>query len=140
MVDFTLTERQKELKQIALDYAINTVMPRAAELDLVPEPDQAFDWELIREASRLGLRTLSVPRDYGGEGADVMTLSMIGETIDYGDLGVAVAFDQTWKIMTMLSHLTTDEQRQRWLPQVMDDDTCLLAAAATEPMSGSDTI
>jgi alkylation response protein AidB-like acyl-CoA dehydrogenase len=69
-----------------------------------------------------------------------MTLSMVGETIAYGDLGVAVAFDQTWKIMTMLSHLTTEEQRQRWLPIVMDDDECLLAAAATEPMSGSDTI
>ncbi len=140
MVDFTLTERQQELKQIALDYAINTVMPRAAEGDLEPAPDHAFDWDLIREASRLGLRTLSVPRDYGGEGADVMTLSMVGETIAYGDLGVAVAFDQTWKIMTMLSHLTTEEQRQRWLPRVMDDDTCLLAAAATEPLSGSDTI
>jgi acyl-CoA dehydrogenase len=140
MVDFALTERQQELKQIALDYAINTVMPRAAAGDLIPEPDQSFDWELVREASRLGLRTLSVPRDYGGEGADVMTLSMVGETIAYGDLGVAVAFDQTWKIMTMLSHLTTEEQRQRWLPIVMDDDECLLAAAATEPMSGSDTI
>jgi len=140
MVEFALTDRQKELKQIALDYAINTVMPRAAEMDLVPEPDRAFDWELVREASRLGLRTLSVPRDYGGEGADVMTLSMVGETIAYGDLGVAVAFDQTWKIMTMLCNLTTEEQRQRWLPRVMDDDTCLLAAAATEPLSGSDTI
>ncbi len=28
MVDFALTERQKELKQIALDYAINTVLPK----------------------------------------------------------------------------------------------------------------
>ena len=140
MVDFTLTERQKELKRIALDYAINTVMPRATEMDLLPEPDKSFDWDLVREASRLGLRTLSVPKEYGGEGADVMTLSMVGETIAYGDLGVAVAFDQTWKIMTMLSHLTTEEQRKRWLPIVMEDDTCLLAAAATEPMSGSDTI
>ncbi|NNE82777.1 MAG: acyl-CoA/acyl-ACP dehydrogenase [Alphaproteobacteria bacterium] len=140
MVDFTLTERQKELREIARDYAINTVMPRAVASDLIPEPDQSFDWELVREASRLGLRTLSVPKDYGGEGADVMTLSIVGESIAYGDLGVAVAFDQTWKIMTMLCNLTTEEQRQRWLPIVMEDDTCLLAAAATEPMSGSDTI
>jgi alkylation response protein AidB-like acyl-CoA dehydrogenase len=140
MVDFTLTERQKELREIARDYAINTVMPRAVAADLIAEPDQSFDWELVREASRLGLRTLSVPRDYGGEGADVMTLSMVGESIAYGDLGVAVAFDQTWKIMTMLCNLTTEEQRQRWLPIVMEDDTCLLAAAATEPLSGSDTI
>ncbi|MDH3739686.1 MAG: acyl-CoA dehydrogenase, partial [Alphaproteobacteria bacterium] len=52
----------------------------------------------------------------------------------------AVAFDQTWKIMTMLANLTTEEQRQRWLPKVMDDDECLLAICATEPLSGSDTI
>ena len=140
MVDFELTERQKELKEIALGFAINSVIPRAEESDLIPEPDKSFNWELVREASRLGLRTLSVPKKVGGEGADVLTLSVVGETIAYGDLGTAVAFDQTWKIMTALSHLTNEEQRERWLPKVVDDDTCLLAAAATEPTSGSDTI
>ena len=140
MVDFELTERQKELKEIALGFAINSVIPRAEESDLIPEPDKSFNWELVREASRLGLRTLSVPKKFGGEGADVLTLSVVGETIAYGDLGTAVAFDQTWKIMTALSHLTNEEQRKRWLPKVVDDDTCLLAAAATEPTSGSDTI
>ena len=49
MVDFALTERQKELKKIALDYAINSVIPRASEADLIPEPDKSFDWELVRE-------------------------------------------------------------------------------------------
>jgi hypothetical protein len=38
MVDFALTERQQELKQIALDYAINTVMPRAAAGGQKPRP------------------------------------------------------------------------------------------------------
>lgn len=140
MVDFTLTPRQKELRENALEFAIKHVMPSAERNDRVPEVDRAFDWELVREASRRGLRTLTVPKEWGGEGADVMTLSMIGETIAYGDLGVAVAFDQTWKIMTMIANLTTPEQRKRWMPKVADDPTCLLAAAATEPLSGSDSI
>lgn len=140
MVDFELTERQHELRAIARDFAINRIMPAAEVGDREPDPERAFNWELIREASELGLRTLSVPRELGGEGADVLTLAIVGEALAYGDLGVAVAFDQTWKIMTMLSHLASDEQRERWLPTVMEDDTCLLAAAATEPMSGSDSI
>jgi alkylation response protein AidB-like acyl-CoA dehydrogenase len=140
MVDFALTPRQQELRANAFEFAVKHVMPSAERNDRVPEPDRAFDWELVHEASRRGLRTLTIPKEYGGEGADVMTLSMIGETIAYGDLGVAVAFDQTWKIMTMIANLTTPEQRKRWMPKVVDDPTCLLAAAATEPMSGSDSI
>ncbi len=140
MVDFTLTPRQKELRENALEFAIKHVMPSAERNDRVPDVERAFDWELVREASRRGLRTLTVPKDWGGEGADVMTLSMIGETVAYGDLGVAVAFDQTWKIMTMIANLTTPEQRKRWMPKVAEDPTCLLAAAATEPLSGSDSI
>src|SRR3546814_10282677 len=63
----------------------------AAEIgDLEPDPAKSFNWDLVREASRRGLRTLTIPKKYGGEGADVMTLSMVGECLAYGDLGVAV--------------------------------------------------
>ncbi len=140
MVDYTLTPRQQELRALAMDFAINHMIPAAEKMDRVPEPDQAFDWDVVRKASKLGLRTLSVPKEYGGEGAGVLTLAMVGECLAYGDLGMAVAFDQTWKIMSTICHLTTPEQRKRWLPRVMDDDTCLLAVGATEPNSGSDTI
>jgi alkylation response protein AidB-like acyl-CoA dehydrogenase len=139
MIDFSLTPRQQELREIALTFAIEHIIPAAEAGDREPDPARAFNWDLVREGSRLGLRTLSVPAEYGGEGADVLTLAIVGEALAYGDLGVAVAFDQTWKIMTALAHLTTEEQRERWLPRIMDDDTCLLSVAATEPTSGSDT-
>jgi alkylation response protein AidB-like acyl-CoA dehydrogenase len=140
MVDFALTKRQIALRDKARKFAIEEIIPVAEAGDREPDPAKSFNWDVIRRADKLGLRTLSVPEEYGGGGADVMTLSMIGENLAYGDLGIAVAFDQTWKIMTMISHLTTARQRKKWLPRVMDDPTCLLAAAATEPLSGSDSI
>src|SRR5688572_24386759 len=115
MIDFSLTPRQQELREIALTFAIEQIIPAAEAGDREPDPARAFNWDLVREGSRLGLRTLSVPAEYGGEGADVLTLAIVGEALAYGDLGVAVAFDQTWKIMTALAHLTTEEQRERWL-------------------------
>jgi alkylation response protein AidB-like acyl-CoA dehydrogenase len=140
MVEFTLTKRQLALRDKARKFAIEEMIPVAEIGDREPDPAKSFNWELIRKADKLGLRTLSVPEEYGGGGADVLTLSRVGENLAYGDLGIAVAFDQTWKIMTMISHLTTARQRKKWLPRVIDDPECLLAAAATEPLSGSDSI
>lgn len=140
MVDFTLTKRQAALRDKARKFAIEEIIPVADAGDREPDPAKSFNWDIIRKADKAGLRTLSIPKEYGGGGADVLTLSMVGENMAYGDLGIAVAFDQTWKIMTMISHLTTARQRRKWLPRVLDDPTCLLAAAATEPLSGSDSI
>ena len=108
MVEFSLTPRQKELREIATEYAMTIVEPIAETSDRIPEANRAFNWDLVREASKRGLRTLSIPKRFGGEGADVLTLAMCGECIAYGDLGVAVGFDQTWKIMTALAELCTD--------------------------------
>jgi alkylation response protein AidB-like acyl-CoA dehydrogenase len=140
MVDFALTPRQRELRAIAHDFAMEVILPAAERADRVPEPDKSFDWSIVREASKRGLRTLSVPKEFGGEGADVLTLAIVGEELAYGDLGIGVAFDQTWKIMTTLAHLSNDDQRRRWIPRIMDDPEFMLGIGATEPMHGSDNL
>jgi alkylation response protein AidB-like acyl-CoA dehydrogenase len=140
MIDFSLTDRQCELRQRARKFAVEIILPSAEKADRVVEADKAFDWSIVREATKRGLRTLSVPTEFGGEGADVVTLAIAGEEFAYGDLGIAVAFDQTWKIMTMLSHICSDDQRQRWMPKIMEDPEFLLGIASTEPLSGSDKI
>jgi alkylation response protein AidB-like acyl-CoA dehydrogenase len=140
MVDFVLTPRQQELRQIARDFAMDVVAPIAEAADRVPEADKSFNWDIVREASKRGLRTLSIPKKFGGEGADVLTLAMVGEQIAYGDLGIAVGFDQTWKIMTALAVLCNEDQQNRWIPKVMEDPEFLLAVCATEPMAGSDNL
>jgi alkylation response protein AidB-like acyl-CoA dehydrogenase len=140
MIDFSPSPEQKEWVAIAKRFATEVVIPAAERADRIPEADKAFDWNVIREASKRGLRTLSVPREFGGGGADVLTLAMVGEQIAYGDLGLAVAFDQSWKIMTALSHLTNEEQRKRWIPRVVEDPEFLLGVGATEPLHASDNL
>ena len=61
MVDFSLTPRQKELREIAMDYATTVVEPIAIQSDQMPEVDKSFNWDLVREASIRGLRRRSHP-------------------------------------------------------------------------------
>lgn len=140
MVDFQLTPRQMELRDVAKRFATEVMIPAAEVADRIEDPEASFNWEVIREGSKRGLRTLTVPKEFGGEGADVLSCAIVGETLAYGDLGLAVAFDQTWKIMTSIANMADEEQQKRWLPKIMDDDECILATAWTEPMAGSDNV
>lgn len=140
MVDFALSPEQQKWRELALQFATDVIMPAAERADRIPEPDRSFDWTIIREASKRGLRTLSVPKEFGGAGADVLTLAMVGEQLAYGDLGIAVAFDQSWKIMTAIVQLANDSQRKRWIPRVVDDPEFLLGIGATEPLHASDNL
>ncbi len=97
-----------------------------------------FPWDLMESASRLGLRTLRVPRELGGAGANTLTLCVLGEELAAGDLGVAVTLDQTWKISHLLYHMASPAQQGRFLRDFVADHRFHLAIAMTEPGSGSD--
>ena len=97
-MDFTLTPEQEKLQKTAHDFAAQEIRPVAAALDKEPDPMKRFPWDVLEKGSKLGLRTLALPKEMGGAGCDVLTLCLVGEEIAWGDLGTAVTFDQTWKI------------------------------------------
>jgi alkylation response protein AidB-like acyl-CoA dehydrogenase len=138
MVDFYLSEEQIALQRMTREFVNKEIKPVAAERDRIQDPHERFPWDIVEKASKLGLRTLAIPEELGGGGADILTLAIVGEELAVGDLGVGVIFDQTWKFSYMLSELMNDEQRSRWLPVFMNDHRCILAKGATEPNHGSD--
>ncbi len=139
-MDYKISEEQKALVDLAHDFAEKEIRPVARELDREPDPLKRFPWDVLEKGSKLGLRTLALPVELGGAGADVLTLCMVGEELAWGDLGTAVTFDQTWKITHLFETLTNEEQKSKYLNQFLEDDLFHLAVAMTEPSGGSDNI
>ncbi|MEK6711278.1 MAG: acyl-CoA dehydrogenase family protein [Nitrospinota bacterium] len=133
-----LVEEHRALQQMAREFCEQEIRPVAAARDRIKDPAKTIDWDLIRKGSALGLRTLAVPEKFGGPGVDLMGQVLVILELARGDGGVAKTFSQCWKWTPMLCELATDEQRDRFLPRFMEDDTYLLSLGGTEPDAGSD--
>ncbi|MFQ5913740.1 MAG: acyl-CoA dehydrogenase family protein [Nitrospinota bacterium] len=137
---FQLTETQRSIQELVRDFVRREVAPVARERDRIADPVEAYPWDLVRKASRLGLRTLALPESLGGGGGDFLTLLIVSEELAYGDLGLAESFDTTLSWSQVMSKLMNDEQRSRFVPAFLEDDTFMLAQGLTEPDAGSDNL
>ncbi len=89
MVDFSLTDEQKQLRQLAHDFAAQEIFPKAAAHDQSGE----FPLEILRQAWVLGLMNTHVPPAYGGLGLGVFEGCLLAEEIAWGCTGVATAME-----------------------------------------------
>ncbi|MDP7505467.1 MAG: acyl-CoA dehydrogenase family protein, partial [Nitrospinota bacterium] len=131
-----VTDEHKALQQMARDFAEKEIRPISAERDLIPDPKDVFDWEIIKKGSALGLRTLAVPERFGGPGVDLMGQALVILELARGDGAICKTFTQNWKFTPFLTTIANDEQRERFLPQFMENDDYLLASGNTEPDAG----
>ena len=87
-MDFRETEEQKMIRRLTREFAQNEVKPVCWEFEKNPNPKDCYPWELLKKASKLGLRTLSIPAEYGGGGVtDVITYLIVCEELAAGDFG-----------------------------------------------------
>jgi alkylation response protein AidB-like acyl-CoA dehydrogenase len=110
------------------------VTPIAEEVD---ETDR-FPAELIEVFGDMGLLQLAIPEIYGGPGGDLTSTCIAREEIARGGLtGLGQLGGQTGVVVQPLLAFGTEEQRQRFLPELAKGRslTCL---AMTEPHAGSD--
>jgi acyl-CoA dehydrogenase len=137
-MDFSFSKEQRHWQQVARKFAYEKIRPRARELDRETDPAKTFPIDLIREASRLGLRTLKIPKKYGGAEVDVLTEVLVQEELCAGDIGFGMTLQHAWREGNILASGTSDAVRDRLLKPFLDDDTALPAFAVTEEHAGSD--
>lgn len=136
-MDFNFSEEQRRWQQVARTFAYERIRPRARELDRETDPAKAFPLDLVREASRLGLRTLKIPKADGGAGVDALTEVLVQEELCAGDIGFGMTLQHAWREGDIVAHASRSV-RERVLKPFLADETALPAFAVTEAHAGSD--
>jgi acyl-CoA dehydrogenase len=137
-MDFSLSNEQRHWQEKARKFAEDEIRPISLQRDEIAEAHETFDWEIVKKGSRLGFRTLAVPKEWGGEGTDYVTQALVMSELARGDSAIAKTFSQNWKWSHLISATCTDEQKERFLRPFVADDTFLLGKGISEPGAGSD--
>jgi alkylation response protein AidB-like acyl-CoA dehydrogenase len=137
-MDFTLSNEQRAWQMTARKFAEEEVRPISLARDAIADARETFDWDIIKKGSKLGLRTLAVPKEWGGHGTDFVTQALVMSELARADSAISKTFSQCWKWSHLIAATCTDEQKRRFLTPFLEDDTFLLGKGITEPGAGSD--
>jgi alkylation response protein AidB-like acyl-CoA dehydrogenase len=133
-MDFELSAEQREIQQLAREFAQAEIEPNATEWDR----EHRFPRDLLAKLGQLGLLGVCVPEEYGGAGADFLSYVLVLEELSRGDAGVGVTVAVHTSAATLpILTFGTDEQRSRFVPPLARGEA-IGAFALTESGSGSD--
>jgi short/branched chain acyl-CoA dehydrogenase len=133
-MDFDLTEEQEEFRRAVRAFADEVIAPRAEEMDRKEE----LPMDIVKQMGELGLFGVPFPEEYGGQGADFLTLCLAIEEIARVDSSIAITLEAAVGLgANPIFHFGTEEQKQRWLVPMCRGDI-LGAFGLTEPGGGSD--
>jgi len=133
VVDFTLTDEQKDTRDLAHDFATKEIRPVAWEYDR----DSVWPQEIVNKAWEVGLMNTHVPEEYGGAGLDYLTGCLIEEEFGWGCSGVGTSLAANGLAMTPVLLGGSEEIKKHYLGMLTEEPK-LASFALTEPEAGSD--
>ena len=116
MVDFTLTDEQKALREMAHDFAEKEIRPVAWEYDR----DGTWPEAVMRKAWELGLMNTHVPEEYGGPGASYFEGTLIEEELSWGCSGIATSIGANGLAAAPLALAGSEELKKQYLGMLAD--------------------
>ena len=133
-MDFGLDKKHEMARSLFRDFAENEVKPLAQEVD---ETEQ-FPVETVKKMARYGFMGIPIPKQYGGQGCDILTYAMCVEELSKvcGTTGVIVSA-HTSLCMDPILTFGTEEQKMKYLPDLASGKK-LGAFGLTEPGAGTD--
>ena len=133
-MEFGLDKKHTMARSLFREFAENEVKPLAQEVD---ETEQ-FPVETVKKMARYGFMGIPIPKQYGGQGADILTYAMCVEELSKvcGTTGVIVSA-HTSLCMDPILTFGTEEQKMKYLPDLASGKK-LGAFGLTEPGAGTD--
>jgi short/branched chain acyl-CoA dehydrogenase len=133
-LDFELTDEQRMLQATVREFAREEVAPAAAERDLTG----SFPYDAVAWLGELGLMGVPFPEEYGGGGADTLSLALAIEELARVDCSLAITVAAHTSLGTMPIYLWgSAAQKEEWLPQLCSGKR-LAAYGLSEAEAGTD--
>jgi alkylation response protein AidB-like acyl-CoA dehydrogenase len=133
-MDFYLTETQRQVKQLARDFAEKEIAPLVRKYDEKGE----FPFEIMKKLGEIGFLGITFPEEYGGSGLKYLDYVVIIEEISRVDPSIGLSVAAHNGLCTNHIYCFGDEnQKRKYLPELCTGKK-IGAWALTEPQAGSD--
>jgi acyl-CoA dehydrogenase len=133
MLDFTLTDQQRNIRELAHDFAEKEIRPVAWEYDR----DATWPQEIIKKAWDVGLMNSQLPEEYGGAGASYAEGVLIGEELAWGCAAIATTLGINELAATPVVLGGSEQIKAQYLGMLTEEPR-LASFCLTEPEAGSD--
>ena len=132
-MQFTLTEEQTLIQDMARGFAKERLLPHSARWD----EEKALDRSVFEGFAELGFGAIYIPEEMGGTGLSRLNSVLVFEQLAYGDVSHTAMLTIHNMASWMVARFGSDELRARFSEKLA---TCELIASycLTEPGSGSD--
>jgi butyryl-CoA dehydrogenase len=133
-MDFSLTDEQRMIQELARDFATEVLAPAAPIIDQTEE----YPFENCRRMGELGLMGIEVPEEYGGTGADTVSYVVALEEVSKacGSSGTIMSVNNSLVCHGLVAH-GTPEQREKYLSPAASFER-IGTFSLSEPQAGSD--
>jgi len=133
VVDFTLSDEQKSMRELAHDFAQKEIRPVAWEYD----KEGTWPQGIIDKAWELGLMNGHLAEAYGGPGLSYLDGAIIEEEIAWGCSGIGTSLTCNGLASAPLALAGSEELKKEYLGR-LSEAPVLASFCLTEPDAGSD--
>ena len=131
-MDFSITPKQQEFIKLTKKIVEKEITPRALHID----KSGVMDEELLDILKSSGMTQLSVPKEYGGAGLDLLTVALIAEELAKGCAGIATLCAANSLAAYPILLAGNDRQKKEFFDCLNQGG--MACFALTEPNAGSD--
>lgn len=148
-MDFTFNEEQNSIAALVKDFfrkeidakKVGALLETPLKIDTPKEKLlELMPFDILSKAHDVGLRQLTVPKEYGGSGIkNWVTIGRAAEEAWYWNAPLGYVFTMLWKQFFTMSYAPKVVQDE-FFPAFMKNRKTWVAIAFTEPDHGSDVI